>query len=261
MGRLLFFSWYIFRIFIQIKIGFIKMEIYTLPANKEIEHCVRKITIFRSGEYSSFRQKLTPSPYCCLTYNHYHIPDFSINNEIFKSDHRLQVTGPKTRDDIYALHNGKLSQVLIEFTASGFYCFFRRTPADYLNTTVALTNLMDGSNTGMLSDDLAKTDDPNEHAALIQQFIASMNILKSHKYGYLVTAIRLIEESNGNISVNTVCGQINISERQLNRKFIEITGSKAASVYQIKTIALHHKPPSFRAIQFIERTCLSNGIL
>jgi AraC-like DNA-binding protein len=212
------------------------MEIYTLPASKEIEHCVRKIAIFRSGEYSSFRQKLTPSPYCCLTYNHYNIPDLAVNNEIFKSDQRLQVTGPKTLDDIYAAHNGKLSQVLIEFTASGFYCFFRRTPADYLNTTVALTNLMDGSNTGMLSDDLSKTDDPNEHAALIQQFMASMNILKSHKYAYLATAIRLIEESNGNISVSTVCGRINISERQLNRKFIEITGLKPLQFIKLKQL-------------------------
>jgi len=101
---------------------------------------------------------------------------------------------------------------------------------------VALNNLIVGSNTGMLSDDLSKTNDPNEHAALIQQFIASMNILKSHKYGYLVTAIRLIEESNGNISVSTVCGRINISERQLNRKFIEITGLKPLQFIKLKQL-------------------------
>jgi AraC-like DNA-binding protein len=212
------------------------MEIYTLPANKEIEHCVRKITIFRSGEFSGFRQKLTPSPYCCLTYNHYHIPDLAFKDEIIKSNHRLQITGPKTLDEIYALHNGRLSQVLIEFTATGFYCFFRETPADYLNTTMALTKLMDSSNAGILLDDLTKTDDPNEHAQLIQQFIASVNVIKSNKYSYLETAIRLIEESNGNISVNKVCRQINISERQLNRKFIEITGLKPLQFIKLKQL-------------------------
>jgi AraC-like DNA-binding protein len=212
------------------------LEIYTLPANKELESCIRKITIFQSGEYTNYRQKLTPTPYSCITYNHYNIPDLEVNHEIFKSVYRLQATGPKTRDDIIALHNGKLSQVLIEFTATGFFCFFRRSPADYLNTSVALTNLIDGSNTEMLSDDLAKTDNPNEHAELIQQFIASMNILTSHKYSYLVTAIRLIEESNGNINVNTICQQINISERQLNRKFLEITGLKPLQFIKLKQL-------------------------
>jgi len=212
------------------------MEIYTLPANKELEHCIRKITIFLSGDYTRFRQKLTPSPYCCITYNHYTIPDLSVNNKIIKSDQRLQITGPKTSDDIYALHNGRLSQVLIEFTATGFYCFVRRTPYDYLNTSVALGSIINGSHIEKLMDNLALTDFPNDHAALIQQFIGSMNILKSHKYSYLETAVRLIEESNGNISVNTVCNQISISERQLNRKFIEIIGLKPLQYIKLKQL-------------------------
>lgn len=212
------------------------MEIYTLPANKDIEHCIRKITIFQSGEYSNFRQKLTPTPYCCITYNHYHIPGFEVNNVITQSNHKLQVTGPKTREDIYAIHHGRLSQVLIEFTASGFYCFFRRTPACFMNKTLDLSQLIMDSVFEKLLSDLTKTGDVQEHVSILQQFISSTNVLQSQKYAYLETAIKLIEESNGKISVSSLCQQIHISERQLNRKFIEIVGLKPLQYIKLKQL-------------------------
>jgi AraC-like DNA-binding protein len=212
------------------------MDIYNLPVIKELENCIRKITVFQSGDYLSFRQKLTPTPYCCLTYNHYHIPDFVVDNEISKSIHRLQITGPKTHDEIFAVHNGKLSQVLIEFTACGFYCFFRCSPGNYLNSTIALAKLLSSENIQKLNDKLSATDNSNQHVSIIQQFIGSVNYLRHNKFSYLDTSIRLIEESHGNISVNNVCQQISISERQLNRKFIEITGLKPLQFIKLKQL-------------------------
>ncbi len=212
------------------------MEIFTLPVNTGLERCLRKITVFQSGEYSVFKQKLTPSPYCCLTFNHFHIPDFVVGNEIFKSGQKLQVTGPKTRDDIFALHNGRLSQVLIEFTVTGFYFLFKRSPLVFLNSTVPLGSLLGATVPDKLAIDLAKTDNPNEHAFFIQQFISSINTIQSLRFSYLASAINLIEESNGNINVSSVCRQINIGERQLNRKFIEITGLKPLQYIKLKQL-------------------------
>jgi AraC-like DNA-binding protein len=146
------------------------------------------------------------------------------------------VTGPKTRDDLFALHNGKLSQVLIEFTASGFFCFFRRSPGQYLNTTVTLDQLYTNANIQKLTTDLAATDEPDQHAEIIQRFIASADYIKHNKYDYLDNSIRMIEESNGNVTVNNICRQINISERQLNRKFVEITGLKPIQYIKLKQL-------------------------
>ncbi|MBM3435238.1 MAG: AraC family transcriptional regulator [Bacteroidetes bacterium] len=212
------------------------MDIYTLPANEMLEHCIRRITIFQSGEYTNFRQKLTPTPYCCLTYNHFHIPDFEVNGVVAKSGQRLQVTGAKTRDDIYAIHYGKLSQILIEFTVAGFYFLFRRSPACLQNKTEALTELTETHALEILISDLSSTDDPVKHADFLQNFIASMNILKTLKFRYLENTIRLIEESNGKISVHSICTQINISERQLNRKFMEIIGLKPIQYIKLKQL-------------------------
>lgn len=212
------------------------MEIFTLPANKALEHCLRKITIFLSGEYSHFRQKLTPTPYCCLTYNHFHIPDFEVSNTIAGSKSRLQITGPKLRDDIYAVHNGKLSQVLLEFTAPGFYFLLRHSPACMLNRTKALPELIKTESFEKLLKDLGNSDDPVFHANILQQFILSMNVLKSHQTGYLDSAIKRIEESNGKISVSLLCDQIHISERQLNRKFLDVVGLKPLQYIKLKQL-------------------------
>ena len=214
------------------------MEIYTLPANEELKSCIRKITIFLSGEYSHFRQKLTPTPYCCLTYNHCHIPGFETGGILARQKQQLMITGPKTRDYIFALHNGKLCQVLVEFTAAGFWFLFRRSPACLLNKTDSLDHWIESENLTKLSDDLNSVDNPAEHAGMLQRYIASMNALKAHKYKYLETAIKLIEDTNGQITVNTLCNPIHISERQLNRKFIEITGLKPLQFIKLKQ--LHH---------------------
>ncbi len=225
------------------------MEIYTLPVSTQMETIIRKITVFICGEYSAFKQKLTPTPYSCLTYNHYTIPELMVNNEILTPSHRIQVTGPKTRDDIYALHYGKLSQVLIEFTVTGFFSLFGKTPLELLNITVPIDHLCRNSLVLKMTDDLTKTDNPNSHAEILQSFMDSENKQMHIKFYYLYQAVRMIESSFGNISVGDISRQINISERQLNRKFLEVTGLKP--IQYIKLKQLHYIINLLHTRQFI----------
>jgi AraC-like DNA-binding protein len=212
------------------------VEVFTLPYEKNHESCIRKITVFKSEGISGFRQKLTPTPYSCLSYNHFHIPEFIVNSATTPVGNRLQVTGPKTRDDVFALHNGKLCQVLIEFTAVGFYCFFHCSPVKYLNATVALGSLVPLCNVQILTNDLSRTDDHQQHAALIQQFLATLNLKMCNQLAYLNEAVKMIEDSKGNTTVKEITRQINVSERQLDRKFIEITGLKPMQYIKLKQL-------------------------
>ncbi|MCD4731076.1 MAG: hypothetical protein K8R74_10770, partial [Bacteroidales bacterium] len=90
------------------------MKIHFVKPINQLSENIHKITVFISTDTIKYRQKITPSPFTCLSYNHFNIPDFKVSGKILPSKSKLQITGPKTTDDIYALHNGRLNQVLIE---------------------------------------------------------------------------------------------------------------------------------------------------
>ena len=120
------------------------MKIHFVKPIKQLSENIHKITVFISTDTIKYRQKITPSPFTCLSYNHFDIPDFRVSGKILPSKSKLQITGPKTTDDIYALHNGKLNQVLIEFTPTAFYYIFHYSPSELVNVTVSMSDLFPG---------------------------------------------------------------------------------------------------------------------
>ena len=135
------------------------MNIQFINPDRQLSSYIHKISVFCSTDEITYNQKLTPSPFTCLSYNHNYIPDFKVAGKIFSSKSKLQITGPKTTDDIYAIHNGKLNQILIKFTPSGFYNLFQQSPKTLVNTTTPLSGLLNNSDLSGLIKNLAKSDD------------------------------------------------------------------------------------------------------
>jgi AraC-like DNA-binding protein len=226
------------------------INIIHYPVNSGLESVVSKISIFYSDGLISFRQKLTPTPFSCLTYNHSYIPEFEVKRNQLPVKGKLQITGPKTRDDLFALHAGILKQVLLEFTPCGFFRLFCKSPAGYVNRVSHLSEFVPYEDTVRLEKRLSRENDQKSHLLILQDFISGiLTITKYKKVDYIEKAIVLIESLKGRITVNDLCREINISERQLNRKFTEITGIKPARFIKIRQ--LHYIIHLLQAQQFL----------
>ena len=212
------------------------MQIKVIQPTEKYQDFIRKITIFRTTKKIIQQQKITPSPFTCLSYNHFDIPDFKVENKIIKLKNRLQITGPNTRDDIIVLHKGNLYQVLIELSPSAFYYFFRKSPADIENQIVPITKLVNKIRIDKLLQSLLENNNYKSLIKKLTKFLEELKALSLPPVDYIENAISLIDESRGIITVNSVCEQINKSDRQFNRQFREIIGIPPIKYIKIRQL-------------------------
>jgi len=212
------------------------MNITIVKPSEKLKDHIQKITVFRTSQKIKYQQKLTPSPFSCLSYNHYDIPDFKVKSKVIIPENKIQLTGPKTDDNIYALHNGKLSQVLIELTPSSFYYLFGHSPAGIVNQTVAISKIIPETKSLALTEWLAENNNSRSHIRKLTEFIEEKIASALPRIDYVDDSIKLIDKSSGNITVHSVCDQINKSERQFNRKFSEIIGIPPIQYIKIRQL-------------------------
>ena len=207
------------------------------PAN-DIDRFVHRITVFKSPGTKVHKQKLTPSPFTCISYNHYDVPDFLVGGKPVLPKSRLQITGPKTSNELYALHKGKLHQILIELSPSSFYYIFRTSPAGIVNTILPLSQILQEGKVNDLLSSLSENSNYRSHLKKLKTFLLSLVESAYKPVEYIDRAIEIIEGAGGNISVDTLCDKIYRSERQLDRKFKQIVG--ISPIQYIKIRQLHH---------------------
>jgi len=212
------------------------MKIQFIHPDKQLSNYIHKISVFTSDDEIKYNQKLTPTPFTCLSYNHYYIPEFRVSEKVFPAISKLQITGPKTLDDIFAEHKGKLSQILIEFTPSGFYYLFMHSPSNLVNASTPLSTFVEQEVLSDLLERLTKSRDSNKRVKLLEDFLIDQKSHALSPVDYIEKAIFLIDESFGNISVNSVCNKIGKSERQFNRKFNELVGIKPIQFIKIRQL-------------------------
>jgi len=212
------------------------MKITVIKPKKKLADFIRKITVFKTVRKITYQQKITPSPFTCLSYNHYDIPDFKANNKVIIPESKLQLTGPKINDDNYALHHGKLSQVLIELSPSSFYYLFGQSPSSIVNQTIAIGKFIPESKSRTIIKWLEENNNYRSHIRKLSEFLEELKASALPPVEYIETAISLIDKSSGNITVNSICEQINKSERQFNRKFSEIVGIPPIQYIKIRQL-------------------------
>lgn len=185
---------------------------------------VRKISSFISKSTINYSQKLTPTAFMYLTYHHKDIPPNIIGNVKYYPDFRLQIDGPKLKNDSYIEYNGFLDRIFVEFTASGFYYLFHSSPSEYLDKLTNLNQFSSSKSVVSLEKELLKTDETEARIILIQDFLKELIYKAIPSCDYIEKALMIIEKQNGRILVNELVDQIGISKRQLNRQFTKIVG-------------------------------------
>lgn len=182
---------------------------------------IRKITLFESSGVVEFKQRLMPSMYTYLSFNMKDIPVFICAKQKFQPAHRLQIAGPKTRSNIYVEHKGSINQILVEFTATGFYELFHRTAAAYCNQLVDYNLLRDDAHIAESMMNCKNLDDCCDHLQNHLIDISGQAIVADDR---ICKALNFINGNKGIISVQNVCDEVNMSVRNFNRNFKEICG-------------------------------------
>jgi AraC-like DNA-binding protein len=192
--------------------------------NQKLSKYVRKISVFESKRKMKYKQKLTPSAFTYLSYNHKDIPVSIFGNKRVQPTQRLQIAGPKINEDIYVGYNGKLYQILIEFTASGFYYLFHISPSKLLNSLSNLSNLISSEINEQLEQELFESDNGEQQIKLLEEFLFERLDNALPFIDYIEKALQIIDEHNGSINISDLIKEIGISERQFDRKFQEVVG-------------------------------------
>ncbi|MEJ2617118.1 MAG: helix-turn-helix transcriptional regulator, partial [Ignavibacteriaceae bacterium] len=178
---------------------------------------------FESEGEISFTQKLTPSPYNYISYNHQDIPISVFSKKNIKPKSRLMIAGIKT-EEIYVHYEGKLLQILFEFTASGFYYLFHQSPVKFKNNLTELNRIFSTREVTELEKKISKTDNIDKQILLIENLLLSRISEAKIPNLYLEKSIDLIERNHGIIHIQNIVEQVEVCERQLNRKFKEVVG-------------------------------------
>lgn len=220
----------------------------------ELEPYVKKISVFASVQRICFTQKLTPSPYNYLSYNHLDIPVSQFAKETVVPDSRIMIAGIKT-EEIHVKYEGHLLQILFEFTASGFFNLFHRSPARYKNHLAEPYKFFSPREITELLYGLSKTDAVDRQIRLMENLLLSK--VRSAKIPnlYLEKSINLIEENHGLLQIKDVSDRAGICERQLNRKFREVVGispKKFSKILQLHYLIylIHRKEHPLQEIAF-----------
>lgn len=204
----------------------------------ELSKYVRKISVFESASRIKLKQKLTPSAFTYLSYNHLEIPKSIFGKKIIHPKNRLQIAGPKTDKDIYVEYNGRLMQILVEFRASAFYYLFHASPSKFANTLTSLQKFISRKEYVILEQGLIGTDDIQKQINLLEEFLLDKRSRALPFCKYLEQSIQTIEENHGNVPIRSIAEKVDISERQLERQFLEVVGLKPKKYSQI--IQLHY---------------------
>ncbi|MFW9930848.1 MAG: helix-turn-helix domain-containing protein, partial [Candidatus Thorarchaeota archaeon] len=133
---------------------------------------------------------------------------------------------------------GSLSQILVEFKASGFYYLFHKSPYDLRNKLSEVSNFVSKELYNNLETDLIKNDNPDNQVKNIEQFLLELSYKALPFVEYIEEGIKLIDKHFGNITVSEIVAKVGRSKRQFDRKFHEVVG--VSPKYYAKIVQLYH---------------------
>ena len=200
------------------------IDVTHIRSNQKLLKYVKNICVFESKQKIKYKHKLLPSAYTYLSYNHKDIPVSFFETTKVHPKGRLQIAGPKLNKDINVEYDGKLSQILIEFTASGFYYLFHQSPSKLTNRLSDLNIFILPGEYNQLRNKLYDLDKVEDQVNLLEEFLIERSYNALPFSDYIERSLKYIEENFGNVPIKRIVDIAGIGKRQFDRKFHEIVG-------------------------------------
>lgn len=216
---------------------YIMLSLENIEVRKELKSFIRKITLFKSDGCIEYMQRLMPSGYSYLSYNQSNLPCFKVGRKTFNATGKLHVVGPKTINEISVYHKGIINQVLIEFSAFGFYSLFNCSPLMVANSLTNFGSIKLDDRLEELNNELALIVNIADCAIFLQEYLVNISTNATNVDKRIIKVISEIESKNGILSVKEAYKYAEIGERHFNRLFREIVGCSPKLF--IKILQLH----------------------
>jgi AraC-like DNA-binding protein len=124
---------------------------------------------------------------------------------------------------ITANANGYCKAMIVIFTPLGAHHLFKISQGDYLNKFIQLEDII-GPIADSITDQILSLKDSDQIIMCLNEFFIRFISNKDDKVGLLGKALKIIESKNGNIAINELERNINLSERTIEHKFQNILG-------------------------------------
>lgn len=190
----------------------------------ELSKYIRKILYVKSNGNSEHLQKVISNPFVYLSFIPNNPPLPIVGNQHLPIDQNIYFTGPILKKDVILKYNGKIDHLFYEFSALGFYSLFHTSPSGFINNLLPFNKTVAPSIYETLQSKLSEANNISQQKIIIENLLLDLSKNSLPVYEYIKVALNIIEKHNGYIPVNQIVEQVNISERQLRRKFKEITG-------------------------------------
>jgi len=191
---------------------------------KELSRYIRKIFFIESRDSTKHFQKVIPNPFPNFSFFSDLVPIPNVNNKIEPIIQKLNFSGPIVYKDIVLEYFGKIDHLVYEFTASGFYSLFHISPSNIIDDLIPFSNIISNEIRGRLEHELTTVKEISQQKKIIEEFLIERSKHSLPVCKYIEKALEIAEKHQGYISVNSLAKQVNISARQLRRKFKEIVG-------------------------------------
>lgn len=128
------------------------------------------------------------------------------------------------RREFVVHYQGKIGHIMAEFTATGMYRLFGQSTGSLHQLWHDAINVIDPEIAETIKRDLSSAPSRNARIAAFDQ--AFIHLAKSARpeVPIIDEAARLIEQSQGRISISELCKMLDVSDRNLSRKFSQFVG-------------------------------------
>jgi len=230
----------------------INLTLSTPP--KELSKHIRKIFYIESRGETKHLQKVIPNPFPNFSFFPKLVPIPNVNNKIEPIVKKLNFSGPIIDKDVVLEYFGKIDHLVYEFTASGFYSLFHRSPSKIIDELSPFGNIISSKICRRLEKELSVVNEISQQKKIIEEFLIERSKLSLPVCKYVAKALEIANNHKGYISVNSLADQVNIGPRQLRRKFKEIVGLSPKTyceVLQVHYIITFIQMKDYKSIQDI----------
>ena len=194
------------------------------PAAPQISDFVRRYMYVEADHH--IEAPLYPAPTGCGYMGYLFSGDAYclVDGEKFSSQTGLHFCCQIDRRDFVVHYKGKIGHIMAELTATGMYRLFGQPTGSLHHLWHDAIDVIDPKIAEKIKQDLSAASSREDRIATFDAAFTHLAKSARPEVPIVDEAARLIEQSQGKVSISSLSEKLNVSERNLSRKFSQYVG-------------------------------------